>query len=131
MLCCQSGDKLTQIAELELTHPQQGVVTTPSFPKAVPHCDREILGAIQPCKRFDANQVESTIDPPGCKAIVGISEAAVNEKLTLGNAIFEASWRGGKDLLTCNEGVTGSNPVEGSSQPPSTPTFWPLPSPFR
>ncbi len=44
-----------------------------------------------------------------------MSEAAVNEKLTLGNAMFEASWRGGKDHLTCNEGVTGSSPVEGSS----------------
>ncbi len=92
----------------------QSVVTPPSTPNIFPLYDSEMRRAIRPSRRFDARLNRSAAHVTGCKVVVGMPEAAVNEELTRGNAMFEASCRGGKDHLTCNEGVTGSSPVEGS-----------------
>src|SRR5712692_4010164 len=93
----------------------QGVVTPPSAPNGLSHSDRAILDPIRPCRRFDANQSARAINPAGWKVVVGMSEAAVNETLTLGNAMFEASWRGGEERLTCMRGL----PVRVRSRAPA------------
>jgi hypothetical protein len=66
-------------------------------------------------RRFDAGLYGSTTHVAGWKMVVEMSGVEDNETLTLADTIFEAPWRRGKDRLTCNEGVTGSSPVEGSS----------------
>jgi len=71
----------------------QAIVTPRSVPNVSPDYDREILGPILPFRQSAPKCSEITTCGAGRKVGVGVSGKA------------------------CNEGVTGSNPVEGSIRP--------------